>query len=127
MFLDIDHFKSINDSLGHAGGDVVLCEVARRLRDSVRVTDTVARLAGDEFVLLLEGVAGPADLDALADKVIASIRPAIDVAGIARSVTTSAGVAVYNGDALDAPALLAQADAALYRAKQRGRDRYAMA
>jgi diguanylate cyclase (GGDEF)-like protein/PAS domain S-box-containing protein len=127
MFLDIDHFKSINDSLGHAGGDAVLCEVARRLRDSVRVTDTVARLAGDEFVLLLEDVAGTADVDVLADKVIASIRPAFDVAGIARSVTTSAGVAVYNGDALDAPALLAQADAALYRAKQRGRDRYAMA
>jgi diguanylate cyclase (GGDEF)-like protein/PAS domain S-box-containing protein len=127
MFLDIDHFKSINDSLGHAGGDAVLREFARRLLDSVRITDTVARLAGDEFVLLLEGMTSLADLDALADKVVASIRPAFDVAGNARAITTSAGIAVYDGSAIDAPGLLAQADRALYRAKQTGRDRYVIA
>jgi diguanylate cyclase (GGDEF)-like protein/PAS domain S-box-containing protein len=127
MFLDIDRFKWINDSFGHAGGDAVLCEFARRLRESVRITDTVARFAGDEFVLLLEGVASPADLDALADKVVRGIRPPFEVGGLARSVTTSAGVAVYDGASLDAPALLAQADRALYRAKQAGRDRYVLA
>ena len=127
MFLDIDHFKTINDSLGHAGGDAVLREFARRLLDSVRITDTVARLAGDEFVLLLEGVTNLADLDTLADKVVASIRPAFDVAGMPKAITTSAGIAVYDGSGIDAPSLLAQADRALYRAKQLGRDRYVIA
>ena len=127
VFLDIDHFKTINDSLGHAGGDAVLREFAQRLRDCVRITDTVARLAGDEFVLLLEGVASAADLDLLAGKIVACIRPPFDVAGVPRHITTSAGLAVYDGSAHDASTLLAQADAALYRAKQLGRDRYTLA
>lgn len=124
MFLDVDHFKSINDTIGHAGGDAVLCEFARRLRSAVRATDTVARLAGDEFVLLLEGVDSAADLDQLARKVVACIRPPFALATGARSVTTSAGVAVYDGAAQDAAELLAQADEALYAAKRQGRDRH---
>ena len=127
LFLDIDHFKSINDSLGHAGGDVVLCEFARRLRAGVRVTDTVARLAGDEFVVVLEGVDLAAELGRLAEKVVACIRPPFEVAGRALQVTTSAGVAVYDGAGHNAAELLSLADGALYAAKKQGRDRFVLA
>ncbi len=127
VFLDIDHFKSINDSLGHAGGDLVLCEFARRLRGCVRTTDTVARLAGDEFVLLLESIDGDLDVSPLADKIVACIRPPFQVAGQALAVTTSAGVAIYQGGAQTAAELLARADGALYQAKKLGRDRFALA
>ena len=127
MFLDIDHFKSINDSLGHAGGDSVLCEFARRLRACVRATDTVARLAGDEFVVLLENVDGAVELTRLCDKVVGCIRPPFQVGGEALRVTTSAGVAVYGGVGQTAAAVLALADAALYQAKKQGRDLFVIA
>jgi diguanylate cyclase len=128
MFLDVDHFKAINDTLGHAGGDAVLGEFARRLKGCVRSTDTVARLAGDEFVVLVEGVAGTMELGRLADKVVACIRPRFRIADGGIDVTTSAGVAVYSGDEVrSAGDLLSLADAALYRAKRRGRDRFELA
>ena len=127
MFLDIDHFKRINDSLGHAGGDAVLCEFARRLQRCVRATDTVARLAGDEFVVLLEGLHDTDELGALAQKVVASVRPPFEFNGEFIEITTSVGVATCV-DARSTPdELLARADAALYRAKSEGRDRYAIA
>ena len=127
MFLDIDHFKPINDSLGHAGGDAVLCEFARRLRACVRATDTVARLGGDEFVALLENVDGAVELARLCEKVVGCIRPPFQVGGEALRVTTSAGVAVYGGAGQAAAAVLALADAALYQAKKQGRDRFVIA
>jgi diguanylate cyclase len=127
MFLDVDHFKAINDTLGHAGGDAVLGEFARRLKACLRSTDTVARLAGDEFVVLVEGVAGAAELGRLADKVVACIRPRFFIADGGIDVTTSAGVAVYSGEARSADDLLSMADAALYRAKKQGRDRFELA
>ena len=127
VFLDIDHFKSINDSFGHAGGDAVLCEFARRLRACVRATDTVARLAGDEFVVLLDGVDGAAEFGRVAEKIVACIRPVFVVAGQALSVTTSAGVAVYAGGRQDAAEVLSLADGALYNAKKQGRDRFVLA
>jgi diguanylate cyclase len=127
LFLDVDHFKAINDTLGHAGGDAVLGEFARRLKGCMRSTDTVARLAGDEFVVLVEGLAGTMELGRLADKVLASIRPRFRIAGDGIDVTTSVGVAVYSGDARSAEDLLSLADAALYRAKKRGRDRFELA
>jgi diguanylate cyclase (GGDEF)-like protein/PAS domain S-box-containing protein len=127
VFLDIDHFKSINDSLGHASGDLVLCEFAKRLRGCVRTTDTVARLAGDEFVLLLESIDSDLDVISLANKIVACIRPPFQVAGKALAVTTSAGVAIYQGGAQTAAELLARADGALYQAKKLGRDRFALA
>ena len=126
MYLDIDHFKSINDSLGHAGGDAVLCEFARRLEACVRATDTVARLAGDEFVILLEGVEGSAEAGQIAAKVVACIRAPFDVAGASLAVTASVGVATYEGAVQSAAEVLALADRALYRAKKQGRDRYAL-
>jgi diguanylate cyclase len=126
VFLDIDHFKSINDSLGHAGGDAVLCEFARRLRACVRATDTVARLAGDEFVVLLDSIEGGAAFDRLAEKIVACIRPPFQWAGQALSVTTSAGVALYEGGRQDAAEVLSLADVALYKAKEQGRDRFVL-
>ena len=127
MFLDIDHFKRINDTLGHAGGDAVLREFARRLRSCVRGTDCVVRLAGDEFVVLLEGIAGAHEIDTLAAKVVGCIRPPFEVEGSTLAVTTSVGVATcVNGEG-SAADLLSQADGALYRAKRQGRDRHAVA
>ena len=127
MFLDIDHFKRINDSLGHAGGDAVLCEFARRLKACMRATDTVARLAGDEFVVLLEGLDGAAELGRLADKVVDCIRPPFRAAGATLAVTTSVGVASCGPGERSAADVLARADRALYQAKQQGRDRFAIA
>jgi len=127
LFLDIDHFKSINDSIGHAGGDAVLCEFACRLRACVRSTDTVARLAGDEFVILLDGIDGGSEFGPLAEKIVACIRPPFQVAGTALVVTTSVGVAVYEGGRQDAAEVLSLADGALYKAKKQGRDRFVLA
>ena len=127
VFLDIDHFKSINDSIGHAGGDAVLCEFARRLRACVRSTDTVARLAGDEFVILLDGIDGGSEFGPLAEKIVTCIRPPFQVAGTALVVTTSVGVAVYEGGRQDAAEVLSLADGALYKAKEQGRDRFVLA
>jgi len=127
MFLDIDHFKRVNDSLGHAGGDAVLQEFARRLQRSVRVTDTVARLAGDEFVVLLEGLHDTDELGALAQKIVGSVRPPFEFDGEFIEVTTSIGVATCVDARSTAAEVLARADAALYRAKSEGRDRYAIA
>ena len=93
MFLDVDHFKAINDSFGHAAGDEVLREVARRLKATVRSTDTVARLGGDEFVTLLGGVADASELGRLADKVVTCMHAPFEVFGTALDVTTSVGVA----------------------------------
>jgi diguanylate cyclase (GGDEF)-like protein/PAS domain S-box-containing protein len=124
MFLDIDHFKDINDTLGHACGDEVLCEVGRRLSACVRATDLVARLAGDEFVVLLEGLTGDAELDRLADKVVSCIRPAFRIGQAVMNVTTSVGVSACTANETSAAEIVARADKALYRAKKLGRDRF---
>ncbi|HTT09385.1 MAG TPA: PAS domain-containing protein [Burkholderiaceae bacterium] len=121
MFLDIDHFKSINDRLGHGAGDAVLKEFALRLRHTVRATDIAARLAGDEFVVLLEGVPSEHDAEVVAKKVLAAIREPFFCAGASLQVTTSVGVA-FSAHPRAAGELLACADAALYEAKDAGRD-----
>lgn len=126
MFLDIDRFKRINDSWGHAAGDAVLQQFATRLRHQVRGTDLVARLAGDEFVVLVEGMQAVADAEALAEKIVRAIRPPFDVAGRALAVTTSVGVTRYHGGDQAPGDLLAAADRALYRAKELGRDCHAV-
>ena len=125
LFLDIDRFKTINDSLGHAAGDAVLKEFARRLVDTVRVTDTVARLAGDEFVILLD--AAGAQAEHLARKIVLAARGDFFIDGKTRMVTTSIGVALFEGGAMTPGELIARADAALYAAKGSGRDGYRVA
>jgi diguanylate cyclase (GGDEF)-like protein/PAS domain S-box-containing protein len=128
MYLDLDNFKSINDSFGHAGGDAVLVEFGRRLSACVRQTDTVGRLAGDEFVILLEGLQSERESGPVAEKIIRAMEKPFNIDGVARIVTTSIGVTSSTGAAAQlakVDALLKHADDALYRAKQRGRNRYA--
>ena len=124
MFLDIDHFKAINDTLGHHGGDAVLREFALRLSSSVRATDTVARLAGDEFVIILEGLHLADESATVAKKIIAAMTGAFDVLGHQRQVSTSIGIAIGHGDETDGEALLRRADDALYDAKAAGRNTF---
>lgn len=128
MFLDIDHFKAINDTMGHGVGDAVLAEYARRLLDCVRSTDMVARLAGDEFVLVLESLSAPEEAAIVAKKIVERIHePHFQVNGRRVDVTTSIGIAFHRsaGSPVTAAELLARADAALYNAKAAGRDRFA--
>lgn len=127
MFIDIDHFKAINDTRGHAGGDAVLCEFGRRLKACVRTTDMVARLGGDEFVVLLENLAGAGELERLAGKVVASIHPPFRIESVELAVTTSIGVAITTDAATSASTLLLRADEALYRAKKQGRNCFVIA
>jgi diguanylate cyclase (GGDEF)-like protein/PAS domain S-box-containing protein len=124
VYLDIDHFKQVNDSLGHAAGDAVLKEFATRLRGCVRATDTVARLAGDEFVMVLEGVTDGSTLVAVAEKILAAMLQPFEIDGASLAVTSSVGLSLACGPGLGGPELLACADAALYEAKRRGKATY---
>jgi diguanylate cyclase (GGDEF)-like protein len=123
MMIDVDHFKQINDTNGHAAGDAVLHEVAHRLQAAIRASDLLARLGGDEFVILCEDITTRDDAEALARKVTATMTPPVIFGDRRLQVTLSVGVAlcrrVHNADAL-----MHTADQALYRAKERGRDRY---
>jgi diguanylate cyclase (GGDEF)-like protein len=124
MFLDLDLFKQINDTLGHYVGDQVLIEVANRLCQCVRLGDTVSRLGGDEFVILQLDLKDQTDAVLLADRLIASITQTMHVSGHALSITVSIGIALYPESATDPDLLLKCADNAMYRAKQAGRNRY---
>ena len=124
LFIDLDFFKHINDSLGHQVGDRVLQEVARRLVDVVRQDDTVSRQGGDEFVLLLVRLGDPNHAALVAGKLIAAIEEPVEVDGHALHVSASVGFALFPEDASDIKSLMKQADTALYHAKQSGRGRY---
>jgi diguanylate cyclase (GGDEF)-like protein/PAS domain S-box-containing protein len=122
MFIDLDQFKEINDSLGHAMGDAVLKETAIRLESCLRSTDTVARIGGDEFTVLLEDVRNVDEISRVADKLLRSISERAEVAGHEMHLSTSIGVTVYPLDDHDADTLLRNADLAMYHAKQEGRN-----
>jgi diguanylate cyclase (GGDEF)-like protein/PAS domain S-box-containing protein len=122
MFLDLDQFKEINDSLGHATGDAVLKEAALRLESCLRLTDTVARLGGDEFTILLEDVRSVDEISRVAGKLLSAISGPAEVAGHELHLSTSIGVTVYPLDDQDADTLLRNADLAMYHAKQEGRN-----
>lgn len=123
LFLDLDRFKIINDSLGHEMGDKLLIEVARRLEQCVRPGDTVARLGGDEFVVLLCEISSSADAVSVADRIIAVMRRPVSVNGHELYASTSVGIALSEPGFTAASDLLRNADAAMYRAKERGKGR----
>lgn len=124
MFLDLDRFKAINDTLGHAIGDQLLQEVAARLTRCLREVDTVARWGGDEFTILLPGLAQPQDAAIVAERIINTLKPSFNLEDNHLHITTSLGIAIFPQDGEDADTLLRNADAALYRAKDTGRDKY---
>ncbi len=124
LFLDLDHFKYVNDSLGHAVGDRLLAEIARRLKDCVREVDTVARVGGDEFVIVLENLHERADAVAIVNKIHAAFAPPIDIDGRELHASASLGIALYPEDGDDAETLMRNADTAMYQAKAAGRDTY---
>jgi diguanylate cyclase (GGDEF)-like protein len=122
MFIDLDRFKLVNDTLGHEAGDMLLKEVSRRLKLSLRQGDTVARLGGDEFIMLLEEITSERDALLVGQKLIAELgRPAL-IGGDEVTVTASIGVSTYPADAADAVTLMRHADAAMYHAKEKGRN-----
>ncbi|WP_148665342.1 EAL domain-containing protein [Sulfurifustis variabilis] len=124
MFLDLDRFKYINDTLGHHVGDAFLQSMATRLQACIRQGDTVARLGGDEFAVLLEEIAHAEDVSAVAGKILAAFAQSFDVRGHELFITASIGISLYPGDGTDAPTLLKNADAAMYRAKDLGKNNY---
>jgi diguanylate cyclase (GGDEF)-like protein/PAS domain S-box-containing protein len=124
LFLDLDRFKNVNDSLGHSIGDKLLQEVARRLRTSVRASDTVSRLGGDEFVILVPEVTDPGDVAVLAQKVLEVVSEPYAIEGHELISSPSIGIAVYPTDGPDVETLLRNADAAMYHAKESGRNNY---
>ena len=124
MCLDLDHFKNVNDTLGHEIGDRLLCAAAQRLKDVVRETDMIARLGGDEFAVLQVGLDRPESAGSLAQRIITSINEPYDLDGHQVVVSTSIGIAISPGDGNTTDQLLRSADMALYRAKSDGRSTY---
>ena len=121
LFIDLDHFKRVNDSLGHLAGDKLLQTVARRIIGSVREADLVARFGGDEFVLLLAGAASATAVAEVAGKLLLAIGEPLEVAGVSISVTPSIGVATFPEHGSSAAELIKHADTAMYQAKAHGR------
>jgi diguanylate cyclase (GGDEF)-like protein/PAS domain S-box-containing protein len=124
LFIDLDRFKNINDSLGHHVGDQLLVEVAQRLQRLLRQSDTVARLGGDEFVVLMEGVASQEEAVRLAQKIGSTLKQPFRLADMDLHIGCSIGITLYPDDGEDAATLLKNADADMYRAKEAGRDHH---
>jgi len=124
MFIDLDRFKVINDTLGHHIGDELLIEVAKRLRESVRDSDVVARLGGDEFVIMLSGVDHTSSVAMVAEKLVSSIGLSCQIDGYDLYTSPSIGIAIFPTDGLDGETLMKNADAAMYHAKAAGRNNF---
>lgn len=124
LFLDLDRFKTINDSLGHAAGDAVLAQVAGRLRQNVGKTDILARLGGDEFVVVLTNIANPLQAGDVAERLLASFAAPFLLDAGEFAATTSIGISIFPDDTLDPETLIRHADVAMYQAKASGRNNY---
>jgi diguanylate cyclase (GGDEF)-like protein len=127
MYLDLDNFKAINDRFGHPVGDQVLIGIAKRLREQLRESDTVARFGGDEFVILQPIVDGPSDAADLARKIHTAMQAPLSIDGIAHDVRASIGIALFPADGQSVADLMEAADRALYSAKHQGRNRWSFA
>jgi len=124
LFIDLDEFKPLNDRYGHAFGDLVLAEVANRLRVTARASDTVARIGGDEFTVLMPDVSSREQAEIVAGKLVEAFREPLDVGGRSVKITTSIGVAVSSDHDVDSDTLVEYADRAMYEVKRGGRDGY---
>ncbi|WP_415238746.1 diguanylate cyclase domain-containing protein [Seleniivibrio woodruffii] len=124
IYIDLDGFKPVNDTLGHAAGDIALKEIADRLNESVRKSDTAARIGGDEFVVLLEGVHDVREIEEVAERILVNINKELTIKGKVFHVGASMGISIYPDDSRDAVKLMAQADRAMYIAKGSGKNRF---
>src|SRR5437762_2495491 len=124
FFLDLDRFKDINDSLGHSTGDSLLKSVAERIRRCIREGDTVARFGGDEFTLLIPRIDHVEDAAKIAQKILETLKIPFSISDHELFVTTSIGISVFPADGSDPETLVRNADSAMYRAKDQGRDNY---
>jgi diguanylate cyclase (GGDEF)-like protein/PAS domain S-box-containing protein len=127
MSVDVDRFKAVNDTWGHGAGDRLLIEIAARLDGAVRASDTVLRIGGDEFVIVTTAMAGVAEVEALAARILASTREPVTIGTEAVNAGVSIGISLYPGHGMTAAALVAASDQALYAAKNAGRDCYVVA
>jgi diguanylate cyclase (GGDEF)-like protein/PAS domain S-box-containing protein len=124
LFIDLDHFKEVNDTLGHQFGDELLVQVANRLKAQVRASDTVARMGGDEFTAILGDISTQEDAGRIAQSLVNALAQTFDVLGHEVHVSGSIGIALYPGDALNAEELIKGADDAMYQSKNKGRNRF---
>jgi two-component system CheB/CheR fusion protein len=124
MFLDLDHFKSVNDALGHAAGDELLIKIAMRIKDALRDSDSVGRMGGDEFVVLLGDLGSTDDIVPIANKILTEVRQPLLIAGHTLQTATSIGITVYPMDGDSPETMLKNADSALYEAKRNGRNTF---
>ena len=124
LFLDLDNFKNINDSMGHGIGDMLLCNIARRLEQSVRNADTLARLGGDEFVIALTAVNQAEDISMVANNILTALSAPLNLEGIELYISASIGIAIFPEDGNDVDTLLKHADLAMYKAKDHGRNNF---
>lgn len=127
MFVDLDGFKAVNDSLGHEAGDILLCKVAERLSSAVRESDTVARIGGDEFLIVENAVHTPADAERIAKSVIAQLSAPFDIEGESVHIGASVGIALYPDNGGDPTALIKAADGAMYQVKRAQKNDFAFA
>ena len=121
LFIDLNRFKPVNDTYGHAYGDLLLKDVAKRLRSCMRESDTAARLGGDEFVAVLSDIEGESAVRTVADKILARLNEPFDIAGHTFEISASIGAAIHPGDGTDTKTLMKSADLAMYKAKNSGR------
>jgi diguanylate cyclase (GGDEF)-like protein len=124
IFFDLDGFKDVNDTLGHDVGDQLLCEVAGRLRECVRESDSLCRLGGDEFTVIIENAMLPADAIRAAERIVQALATPFQLSGHEVKTTASIGIAMYPDDGAESTTLIKNADVAMYRAKQSGRNRF---
>ncbi len=124
LFMDIDNFKSINDKFGHDMGDFVLQTLAKRLVENIRSIDTVCRLGGDEFIIILTGIHDKKDVEVVLNKIINIIKKEIVYKKHRLLITVSIGISIYPEDGKDSLTLMTNADVAMYRAKEKGGNHY---